>query len=551
MGPEQIRVIFLVALFIVLVVLAVRFFTSGTFSWLISTLLDIVLLGAILLTGTTFFLLLFRIDPMPYIRQGAYLLSVQQNVSFDAAIPPNLEQNLQVAKIEKVDTDTDGYKEWVVFYRFDRRGEVGPIQGVVYDNDRGDPPVIFPYNLRPPGRDYLTEGQPFDFSLEMRPIGTTQSESETSPLEVVIESNTDLSIFRFRQNSTEWDFPRDAPPRYESIGFFRGNGGVSIDEINKVTVKDRDGYERSQLVTRSIYELNPITNTYWDRFYEWTELDRKLAAPVFATIDFLNGPPDSILDSSFPEAIVLGFYASTCVGENETLCSSVSAGWNPGDFLAGDALREFQNNNPDFFGLPGFKGTQRLAVTDLRYSPSLETDPDLLVSGGGRDVVTGEQAQRNEIDISFKVNDAKLNTLRFKVDLVNGQWKITGQSKPPSPAITPEPPANEAEGTVAPAEFPPPTAEAPTAEANGPYTAMMGKGEAIVTLDGSSSRGTIVRYEWDFGDGTAPITGQRVTHGYTSIGSYEVTLTVIDDRGNISRDTALVTIVGPTPQAAN
>ena len=80
MGPEQLRVIFLVALFIVLIVLAVRFFTSGTFSWLVATLLDILLLGAFLLTGITFFLLLFRIDPMPYIRQGAYWLSFQQNV---------------------------------------------------------------------------------------------------------------------------------------------------------------------------------------------------------------------------------------------------------------------------------------------------------------------------------------------------------------------------------------------------------------------------------------------------------------------------------------
>jgi hypothetical protein len=248
---------------------------------------------------------------------------------------------------------------------------------------------------------------------------------------------------------------------------------------------------------------------------------------------------------------VLGFYASTCVGENETLCSSASASWNPGDFLAGDALREFQNSNPDYFGLPGFKGTQRLAVTDLRYSPSLETDPDLLVSGGGRDVVTGEQAQRNEIEISFKVNDAKLNTLRFKVDLVNGQWKITGQSTPPSPAFTPEPPVNDVEDQGASSEFPPPTAEAPMAEANGPYTAMMGKGEAIITLDGSSSRGAIVRYEWDFGDGTPTVVGQRITHAYTSIGNYVVTLTVTDDRGNISRDTAEVTIVGPTPQATN
>ncbi len=94
----------------------------------------------------------------------------------------------------------------------------------------------------------------------------------------------------------------------------------------------------------------------------------------------------------------------------------------------------------------------------------------------------------------------------------------------------------------------------PIAEANGPYTAMMGKGQAFVIFDPAGStdaEGTIEGYEWDFGDGSAPQTGQSVTHGYTSIGGYVAVLTVTDNCGATGQDTAEVTIVGPTPPSQN
>jgi LysM repeat protein/outer membrane biosynthesis protein TonB len=92
----------------------------------------------------------------------------------------------------------------------------------------------------------------------------------------------------------------------------------------------------------------------------------------------------------------------------------------------------------------------------------------------------------------------------------------------------------------------------PVADADGPYEAMMGKGQAIVIFDGSGSSdsdGTIESYEWDFGDGSAAGSGESVTHGYTSTGSFEVTLTVTDNCGATAVDTTGVTISGPTPPA--
>lgn len=78
----------------------------------------------------------------------------------------------------------------------------------------------------------------------------------------------------------------------------------------------------------------------------------------------------------------------------------------------------------------------------------------------------------------------------------------------------------------------------PTANLNGPYTG--GAGSALL-LDGSGSSdadGTIVLYEWDFGDGTTD-TGVLAMHAYDAAGQYTVTLTVTDDAG--FSDTATTT----------
>ncbi len=92
----------------------------------------------------------------------------------------------------------------------------------------------------------------------------------------------------------------------------------------------------------------------------------------------------------------------------------------------------------------------------------------------------------------------------------------------------------------------------PIADAGGPYSAMRGKGLAVVNFDGSSSMdpdGAIINYHWDFGDESDLGSGETTTHGYNSIGSYEATLTVTDDCGATGMDTADVSIVGPTPPA--
>ena len=65
-----------------------------------------------------------------------------------------------------------------------------------------------------------------------------------------------------------------------------------------------------------------------------------------------------------------------------------------------------------------------------------------------------------------------------------------------------------------------------------------------VAFDGSASSdadGSIVSYAWNFGDGRTG-TGATASHEYAAAGSYEVTLTVTDDRGTQGSATRTVTV---------
>ncbi len=103
------------------------------------------------------------------------------------------------------------------------------------------------------------------------------------------------------------------------------------------------------------------------------------------------------------------------------------------------------------------------------------------------------------------------------------------------------------------------TASATPQEANRPPVANAGPDigttvGATITLNGSGSSdpdGTIVNYQWNFGDGTSLGTGSvpSANHSYATAGTYNVTLTVTDNSGAQAGDTAVVTVT--TGTAAN
>jgi PKD repeat protein len=78
------------------------------------------------------------------------------------------------------------------------------------------------------------------------------------------------------------------------------------------------------------------------------------------------------------------------------------------------------------------------------------------------------------------------------------------------------------------------------ADAGGPYAAAAG---ALIVFDGSktSASAGLSKAVWDFGDGTSGI-GLRVTHSYSSNGSYRAILSITDEAGKKDEDSRMVHI---------
>jgi hypothetical protein len=201
-----------------------------------------------------------------------------------------------VVGVQRVDSDSDGKLEWLVFYRFDQVGKTGPVAALLYDvaAGAGQIPVVYPYKLRTPAETYLAQTQPEVAMMEL----LTES-AETARKELVLSTDYDLAIFRVNGNAINQ--PADDPALYQCVGFFRSDGGVFLNaETRQVTVTSRGGYERSQLVTRDYYM--PHADGY---FVAGTTA---LVPPTASTIDFPEGIPSAILDTPYPEKIVLAFY---------------------------------------------------------------------------------------------------------------------------------------------------------------------------------------------------------------------------------------------------
>jgi len=81
----------------------------------------------------------------------------------------------------------------------------------------------------------------------------------------------------------------------------------------------------------------------------------------------------------------------------------------------------------------------------------------------------------------------------------------------------------------------------PIANANGPYAGTVGLPVAFDSAGSDDPDGTLVAYEWKFGDGTTG-TGANPTHTYVTQGTYNVSLMVTDDNGAMDSSTTTATI---------
>jgi PKD repeat protein len=91
-------------------------------------------------------------------------------------------------------------------------------------------------------------------------------------------------------------------------------------------------------------------------------------------------------------------------------------------------------------------------------------------------------------------------------------------------------------------DVPPPANVEPVAS----FTSQVSGLSVSVDAAGSSdSDGTVASYVWDFGDGSAPVSGAQASRVYAEAGTYTVRLTVTDDDGATATTTRSVTVTAP------
>ena len=83
--------------------------------------------------------------------------------------------------------------------------------------------------------------------------------------------------------------------------------------------------------------------------------------------------------------------------------------------------------------------------------------------------------------------------------------------------------------------------DVPIADAGNDQVARLGTTLYFMGNGSHDPDGIIVNYTWDFGDGKNA-SGINASHSYDMIGTYNVTLTVIDDDGGTGKDTCIVIV---------
>lgn len=144
--------------------------------------------------------------------------------------------------------------------------------------------------------------------------------------------------------------------------------------------------------------------------------------------------------------------------------------------------------------------------------------------------------------LSFERPDALLRTIESIVETPDERPTPVRDTPPVVSSADPYPHPEDDDGGTPPGTDPGDDGPGPTATFSyRPFNPDPGETIEFNAAASGDEGGSIVSYEWDFGDG-ATATGQAVTHSYATAGEYAVSLTVTDNDGLTDTATYSVTV---------
>lgn len=181
----------------------------------------------------------------------------------------------------------------------------------------------------------------------------------------------------------------------------------------------------------------------------------------------------------------------------------------------------------DYFKFTAAAGTATISATPFERSPNLDILMQVRNSAG---TVIAEANPADALNGNITVTLPAAGNYYLSVqgtgkgDPMAGGYSVYGSIGRYTVSLS----APESSVAVA-----PPTAAIVT-------SATSGQAPLTVSFSGTGSGGAVQSYEWNFGDGSAPVSGATASHSYTAAGTFSATLKVTNASG--ASDTRAVTI---------
>jgi PKD repeat protein len=331
--------------------------------------------------------------------------------------------------------------------------------------------------------------------------------------------------------------------RYEQLGDTTDPNGVRVNISGLLTEPDPVDTARVYFNTRVLSARNETV-----RYDNLRRGDYEVTLDDLAGVCVLDGTRRRTLQVRALSIDTVA-YVTTCtrpivtdttgkpfVIENQWSQSSTPTGSKVSLTLTYDATRQASAS------IAGVQANLVYSATVLRYDSARTVDFDIFPVNGRTAGLVSYAA--TNVDGSGRQGRIIMGRLWFTV------IGATGASTRTSTTVASVPTTGQAdlkdqtrvtEATLTVGTAVPNSNLSPTARANGPYNGTAGTALTFSAAGSSDADGTIVSYNWAFGDGTSSNL-DAPSKIYASAGTYTATLIVTDDRGATGSQSATVTI---------